>query len=498
MAFTCDRYNISFSLWPSGYIKSQIFDKSVPFGSRKRFFKSSSDSFCASDFADGLNGVSALPDYASDLSSMEFSSFSSSDVVRDSTMSPADVRRSVRRALNSINDKCRSGAWSWFVTFTFASDVVDRSDYKACVKLLRSWLTSYRQFYRRRGISVSYVFVPEFHDDGINIHFHGLLSHEPPALMLKSAYFSAASSVAASSAALSAALSAASSAAPSAAPSASKGLLNRCDTASSAGLPLASAVTPASPVGSAPLLAVSSLSAGRNAGRAASALKKVPARVLKQSRKQYDTEIGSGKACVVLSWRYGFSDASRLRDGHAAASYITKYITKQYKGNSPVPKFCSRFIASRDLEVFKFTLTLARHTPGFGPDATDERYYFPNMASNEGLRSRRAIRHVIMTSGQTFRCEVASKVKSDFASHAHFIKKIDGRRSSTMFDFQAGDGLPEVLEKFLKNCLTGLLSCDILSSDLDTRPLQSGGVVVSDPGYFRRCAAAINTALGTN
>ena len=60
-----------------------------------------------------------------------------------------------------------------FVTLTLSSEAVDRTDYNAVVKKLSTWLDN-----RVRRENLTYILVPEFHDDGENIHFHGLMNME--------------------------------------------------------------------------------------------------------------------------------------------------------------------------------------------------------------------------------------------------------------------------------------------------------------------------------
>lgn len=60
-----------------------------------------------------------------------------------------------------------------FVTLTFDNEKVDRNNYNAIVQKLSQWLNN-----RVRRNALTYILVPEFHKDGSNIHFHGLMNME--------------------------------------------------------------------------------------------------------------------------------------------------------------------------------------------------------------------------------------------------------------------------------------------------------------------------------
>lgn len=80
-----------------------------------------------------------------------------------------------KRAKNKIYDYARSNMWTYFLTFTFNSEKVQRDNYDDCKNKLTKWLNNISQ--RHCSGQLKYLIVPELHKDGINYHFHGLLSN---------------------------------------------------------------------------------------------------------------------------------------------------------------------------------------------------------------------------------------------------------------------------------------------------------------------------------
>lgn len=79
------------------------------------------------------------------------------------------------RAKQVIFDLARSNVWSWFVTLTYSPEFVDRSDYDACSLLLRNWTQSIRRYHQ-----CFWLLVPEYHEDKLCYHFHGLVHGDLP------------------------------------------------------------------------------------------------------------------------------------------------------------------------------------------------------------------------------------------------------------------------------------------------------------------------------
>lgn len=81
-------------------------------------------------------------------------------------------RKSYARAKNNLFDLLLcTPSLDCFVTLTFSPEQVDRGDYSQIVKRLSIWLDN-----RVRRHGLKYVLVPEYHLDGENIHFHGLMN----------------------------------------------------------------------------------------------------------------------------------------------------------------------------------------------------------------------------------------------------------------------------------------------------------------------------------
>lgn len=88
------------------------------------------------------------------------------NVVATSTSEEEKIARSQRRAKSHLLDFALCNNFECFVTLTLDSKVIDRTDYKAIIKKLNTWLDN-----RVRRIGLKYVGVPELHKDGA-IHFH--------------------------------------------------------------------------------------------------------------------------------------------------------------------------------------------------------------------------------------------------------------------------------------------------------------------------------------
>lgn len=83
------------------------------------------------------------------------------------------IQSSLARTRRAILDYARRAKWEWFATFTFAPDRSERSNYGRCCRQMRTWLKNVRD---RKAPDLEYLAVPELHRDGINWHFHVLMS----------------------------------------------------------------------------------------------------------------------------------------------------------------------------------------------------------------------------------------------------------------------------------------------------------------------------------
>ena len=79
---------------------------------------------------------------------------------------------SYSRTIQQIYSVSRQCEWEYFITLTFSPEVVDRYDYRACMKKARKWFDNQKQ---RRAQDMQYLIVPEEHKDGA-WHIHGLIA----------------------------------------------------------------------------------------------------------------------------------------------------------------------------------------------------------------------------------------------------------------------------------------------------------------------------------
>lgn len=84
--------------------------------------------------------------------------------------SEENVETSKRRARRKITEYITCNDFKYFVTLTLNAELIDRTDYKAVVKKLNTFLDN-----RVRRYGLKYVGVPELHKNG-GIHFHFLVN----------------------------------------------------------------------------------------------------------------------------------------------------------------------------------------------------------------------------------------------------------------------------------------------------------------------------------
>lgn len=82
-------------------------------------------------------------------------------------------RVSMSATKNRIYNIARSNSWDWFITLTFDRNLTDASDYTAVTGKLQKFLNNLQQ---RTCPDLKYLIVPEYHADGENFHFHGVLA----------------------------------------------------------------------------------------------------------------------------------------------------------------------------------------------------------------------------------------------------------------------------------------------------------------------------------
>lgn len=97
-------------------------------------------------------------------------------IVRDrGTVNSAKLDESISRTRSTIFELAYCNPWEYFITLTISPERYDRSDLKAYKKDLTQWL---RDYSKKHGISVKYLFIPEMHQDG-NWHMHGFIMGLP-------------------------------------------------------------------------------------------------------------------------------------------------------------------------------------------------------------------------------------------------------------------------------------------------------------------------------
>ncbi|MDO4554648.1 MAG: hypothetical protein Q4B70_05830 [Lachnospiraceae bacterium] len=102
-----------------------------------------------------------------EIDTMLFDDFNEPDTERSNYVS-------LNRTKQNLIGLCRSNSWHWFVTFTFNSAYVCRSNYEEVCKKTCKWLNNLKN---RKAPDLKYVLVPELHKDGENYHCHGLLAN---------------------------------------------------------------------------------------------------------------------------------------------------------------------------------------------------------------------------------------------------------------------------------------------------------------------------------
>jgi hypothetical protein len=80
-----------------------------------------------------------------------------------------NLERSIRRTKAKVVAYALCNTYELFATFTFASE---RQNIDRCKDRLNNWLKNQK---KRTSPDLKYLVVPEFHKDGISLHFHALL-----------------------------------------------------------------------------------------------------------------------------------------------------------------------------------------------------------------------------------------------------------------------------------------------------------------------------------
>lgn len=78
---------------------------------------------------------------------------------------------SLKRTIDKAMEIAYANEWTYFVTLTLDKSKISRDDPKEIGKKLKTWLNN-----KSKRIGLRYLVFPEYHADGANIHFHGLMS----------------------------------------------------------------------------------------------------------------------------------------------------------------------------------------------------------------------------------------------------------------------------------------------------------------------------------
>lgn len=100
------------------------------------------------------------------------------DVIKSAkgTVNKDKLTNNLSRAKNSVYELAMCNPWRLFGTFTIDADLHDREDLKAYYKKFSQWIRNYNKKY---GIRVKYLFVPEKHKDNKSWHMHGFINGLP-------------------------------------------------------------------------------------------------------------------------------------------------------------------------------------------------------------------------------------------------------------------------------------------------------------------------------
>lgn len=92
------------------------------------------------------------------------------------TVNSSKLEESIARSKNKIFELAFCNPWEWFFTGTINPNKQDRTDLDLYHKQLTQWIRDYNKKY---GLKIKFLFVPELHSDGKSWHIHGFLSGLP-------------------------------------------------------------------------------------------------------------------------------------------------------------------------------------------------------------------------------------------------------------------------------------------------------------------------------
>lgn len=128
-------------------------------------FRMYNQSICVSEKIDTIHELS--------FDSLLSEQLESSDVRTESNYSRSEFV-SKNRTIQKMYEITRANHWEYFLTITFNPKFIDRSNYDLLSEKTSKWLNNIKSRY---APDLKYIIVPELHSDGVNYHFHGLLSN---------------------------------------------------------------------------------------------------------------------------------------------------------------------------------------------------------------------------------------------------------------------------------------------------------------------------------
>lgn len=81
------------------------------------------------------------------------------------------LRNNISRAKSRVKELALCNDWTHFCTFTLNKDKQCRTD----LKLFHSQFAQYIRDFRKKGIDIKYLMIPEYHADGKSVHIHALM-----------------------------------------------------------------------------------------------------------------------------------------------------------------------------------------------------------------------------------------------------------------------------------------------------------------------------------
>lgn len=88
------------------------------------------------------------------------------------TVNSEKLDESISRTKSKIFELAFCNPWDWFFTGTLDPQKYDRTDLDNYHKKLTQWIRDYN---KKHGLKIKFLFIPELHSDGKSWHIHGFL-----------------------------------------------------------------------------------------------------------------------------------------------------------------------------------------------------------------------------------------------------------------------------------------------------------------------------------